>query len=101
MTNNAKVSATLAGTVSRPTTRVIRYTATGTTVSTVDLKDWNNTKAEDSIPTTWAAKTGGVDVVSTGNAVTGLSAGEQKIILTALTDNFFGTVDSSAGAYTE
>ena len=99
MNNDAKVSATLAGTVSRPTTSVIRYTATGTTVSTVDLKDWNNTKAEDSIPTTWAAKTGGVDVVSTGSAVTGLAAGATKVILRASSDNFFGTVAPSAGAY--
>ena len=105
MTNNAKVSATLAGTVKRERPGAsgnytkVTYTATGTTVSTVDLKDWDNTKDEDSIPMTWSAKDGGVDVVSTGNAVTGLSAGEQKVILTASTDNFFGTVDSSAGAY--
>ena len=94
MSNNTVLGATLAGTISTAEATKVKYTATGITVNTVDLKNWDKTNAANT-PDNWTAKEGGVDVVNTGDAITGLAAGVTKVIMTAPTENYFGTVSSS------
>ena len=97
MSNNAKLSATLTGTVSTEEGKVT-YTATSVTLNSVDLKNWNATTTD--IPAGW---TGTNVAVDTGTAtstfdVSSFKAGETKDIFTTRDGITFGTI-SGARAY--
>ena len=97
LTNGVSLSSTLKGTVST-VSGAVKYTASGTTVNSVDLGSWNGT-GTSAVPSGWTAKSGGVTVTTGSFTLPSLSAGQTKDILTATTANFFGTV-SGARAYT-
>ena len=95
--NGAKLTATLSGNVIRTTAAEISYTTTGTALDSVNLTGWDGSTS--SVPTGWAAKTGGVAVTAAGFTEPSLSAGQSVDILTTDTESFFGTV-TGAKAYT-
>ena len=92
--NGATLSATLSGNITR-TVGEIGYTATGTTLNSVNLANWNGTTG--SVPTGWTSTLGANSITAAGFDASGIAAGTSKDILTATTDNFFNN-DQITGA---
>ena len=89
MTNGVSLSSTLKGTVST-TAAVVKYTATGTTVNSVNLAGWDGTAAS-SVPDGWALAAGAT-IETDGMSLPMVEAGEHIDILKSSTDNFFANV---------
>ena len=87
--NGAIFTATLSGNVIRTTAGQIGYTATGTTLDSVDLSSWDSTKDAAAVPAGWTAKSGGVSVTGDGLTAPTITPGTYRNILTAATDNYF------------
>ena len=89
MTNGVSLSSTLKGTVST-TAAVVKYTATGTTVNSVNLAGWDGTAAS-SVPDGWALAAGAT-IETDGMTIPTVEAGKHIDILQSNTDNFFANV---------
>ena len=89
MTNGVSLSSTLTGTVST-TAAVVKYTATGTTVNSVNLAGWDGTAAS-SVPDGWALAAGAT-IETDGMTIPTVEAGKHIDILQSNTDNFFANV---------
>ena len=85
--NGATLSATLSGNVIRTTAEEIGYTATGTTLNSVNLTGWNGTAS--AVPTGWTANLGENSVTAAGFTAPPLGPGSTADILTTETANFF------------
>ena len=84
--NGATLSATLSGNITR-TVGEIGYTATGTTLNSVNLANWNGTTG--SVPTGWTSTLGANSITAAGFDAPTIDAGTSKDILTTTTGNFF------------
>ena len=97
MTNGVSLSSTLKGTVST-TASVVKYTATGTTVNSVNLAGWDGTAAS-SVPDGWALAAGAT-IETDGMSLPMVEAGKHVDILQSDTDGFFANVPiNGANAY--
>ena len=84
--NYIKLNATLTGNITR-TTNTLGYTATGTTLDSVDLANWNGTTT--AVPAGWGSNLGENSIKAAGFTAPDVVAGESKDILTTTKDNFF------------
>ena len=91
--NNATLNATLNGSVTRSAS-ALGYTATGTTLNSINLGNWDGTAG--TLPTGWTKPTTGGVAVETGNF--SVTPTTDIDIFTTSTANFFGSV-TGARAY--
>ena len=84
--NCIKLNATLNGNITK-TANTLGYTATGTTLDSVDLANWNGTTTE--VPAGWTSNLGENSITAAGFTAPTINAGESKDILTTTTGNFF------------
>ena len=84
--NCIKLNATLNGNITR-TADTLGYTATGTTLDSVNLANWNGTTT--AVPTGWTSNLGENSIMAAGFTAPTINAGESKNILTTTTGNFF------------
>ena len=84
--NCIKLNATLTGNITK-TANTLGYTATGTTLDSVDLANWNGTTT--AVPAGWGSNLGENSVKAAGFAAPDVAAGESMNILTTTTNNFF------------
>ena len=83
--NCIKLNATLTGNITR-TTNTLGYTATGTTLDSVDLANWNGTTT--SVPAGWGSNLGENSIKAAGFTAPTIAAGESTNILTSETAIF-------------
>jgi len=84
--NCIKLNATLTGNITK-TANTLGYTATGTTLDSVDLANWNGTTTE--VPAGWTSNLGANSVKAAGFTAPNINAGTSKNILTTNTGSFF------------
>ena len=101
MGNGTAITATLTGTISTAEAGMVKYTATGTTISTIDLSGWD-VSTSSVIPTGWSLASD--FTVETDNMnetlLNNLPYGSSITILTASGTNFFdGITINGANAW--
>ena len=84
--NSIKLDATLNGNITGAVDK-LGYTATGTTLDSVDLTEWNGTAT--AVPDGWTSALGNSSITAVSVDRAGVAPGTERNILTSGTENFF------------